>query len=163
MQKYKLVGTYEPIGIGEQGWEGQPLLLPVAYQGEDKKYYGAFIDDTTKTPWAIDTIAVLPDDLVNTIHFIDDNTQLEIDNEYYQVGDIPVGALKRKDGSRYIGRIDKWIDAMKDYKTELIDNHEASEGFIAELDDNIEYLCGIVAKGKEAKVFEGKILTKKMN
>lgn len=163
MEKYKLVGTVEPCGLGEQEWESKPILLWTVYQGEDGKYYGAYIDERTETPWAINGFGKFDDDLASIVHFIDDNTELEIDNEYYKIGDIPVAALKKDDGSRYIGRIDKWVDAMKDYKTELIDNHEASEGFIAELDDNIEYLGGIVAKGKEAKVFECKILTKKMN
>ena len=163
MEKYKLVGTVEPCGLGEQEWEGKPILLWTVYQGEDGKYYGAYIDERTETPWAINGFGKFDDELASIVHFIDDNTELEIDNEYYQIGDIPVGALKKDDESRYIGRMDKYVDTLKNYRSELIVNHKASKGFIETLDDNIEYLCGIVAKGKEANVFENKILTKKMN
>ena len=163
MEKYKLVGTFEPLGIGEQEWEGIPLILPAAYQGEDGKYYGAYIDDKNETPWAINEFTRLDDELSNTIHFIDDNTELEIDNEYYQIGDIPVVATKRENESRYIGRLDKWIDAMKKYNSELINNPNSSKTFIEALNDNIEYYSCIIAKGKESNVFENKILTKKMN
>ena len=159
MKKYRLVGTLNPFG--DEEYIGIASMIEAIYQDEDGHLYSSYIDDDSETPWAIAGFLPLYDDEIY-VKFIDNNTVIETEQEYYEVGDIAVAGIKKEDESIYMGRLDNYVMWLKEYHNKLTSNDKNIK-LPYFLCDYIEFFGGIVAKGNEAGVFKNKVLNKKMN
>lgn len=130
-KQYKLIGVYNCYKM-------IPDITYPIFMDEEGVYYGAFSVDE-KSPF-IPGFREFPSkdeyDKVIPISEVKEHEELK---EYYQVGDLLVGAFQDENREFYVGRLDKYLERFREYmrKIEVIYysfNKEAIDELLSRLD-----------------------------
>lgn len=152
-KKYKLVGVYDEFGI-------KPSIIRPVFADENDKLFFPTCDKGNSietTPYFQRFLPVYKG-FINDVQYLDDlHAYLEIDKEYYQVGDLAIWGVQLSQDEVYIGRLDKYLEFLEDYRVYLYDSYNNSDRdiFIRQIEREIEEVEKLVEEtiNKEEKQY----------
>ena len=107
---YRLVGYLNYFGV-------YPDTIYPIFVDKNNNMYWAFSDtDDSFCVYYYTRFLKLPDKYADLVkYFNDTNTELDISDKYFHLGDLMVGGIELSKNRAYIGTIDKYYDFISRY------------------------------------------------
>ena len=132
VNKYRPVGILNILGV-------TPGEVNVVFKGIDNNLYCGFIDDVDEEniSFIYDEFRLLNESAENRVKYFN---ELECDKkgveDEYSVGNIVISAFQLTEEKIFIGRIDKYVEFLKDYKKTILSTNEK---LVNDIETDIKY------------------------
>lgn len=145
--KYQIVGFWNDMGF-------IPDSVNPIFKGPDNYLYWAFTiineEGKDKIP-RYKNFYLFPEKFMGKVKFLEDiNVILDIEQEYYGIGDEAVYCYQLEKNKAYVGSLNKYLDFITSYREYIKKsyNNGDKEAVLGSLQDEIEYLTELTKTGE---------------
>ena len=148
--------TYELVGIFNY-FEVLPVGVYPVFKGDDGELYWAFTDNKNNENWdetKYSQFLKFPERYKEKVRFLSDcDTTLEIDQNFYGIGDEAVCGYEITEGKIYLGPFSKYYDFLIGFKEYTQKNYNEDDKImlLEELQEEIDDLSEILSPEQKKK------------
>lgn len=132
VEKYRPVGILNVFGI-------MPGEVNVVFKGTDNNLYCGFIDDTDEEnkKFIYDEFRLLNENDANRVKYFNEfECEKRELKDKYSVGDIVISAYQLDKEKIFVGRIDEYVDFLKEYRKNIL---SSTKQLVNDIQSDIEY------------------------